>query len=139
MVSPVSRRFSLLGLATAATLLLGQVASTVHLVAVEHQSCPEHGELIHARGQVPRSAPDQARTAVAPDQAPEGGAHAHDPCLATAQESAAPAGAGPPAGALRGDARRAPDVPPVRAARPPLPLLLVAPKTSPPASPPLAA
>jgi len=75
MVSAVSRRSSLLGLATAATLLLGQVASTVHLVTVEHQSCPEHGELIHARGPAPAPAADTARTGVAPDAAGDRDAH----------------------------------------------------------------
>ena len=48
MVFDVRRRSSLLGLLTGAALLLGQLAGVVHMAAVQHQRCLEHGELVHA-------------------------------------------------------------------------------------------
>jgi hypothetical protein len=35
-------------LLTTAALLAGQLSTLLHILVVEHQRCPEHGELVHA-------------------------------------------------------------------------------------------
>ena len=39
---------NIVGVLTAAALLAGQLSALVHVLVVDHQRCPEHGELVHA-------------------------------------------------------------------------------------------
>ena len=47
MVVSLHRRSSLLGLVVPLALLAGQLSTVAHSMLVEHQRCPEHGELVH--------------------------------------------------------------------------------------------
>jgi hypothetical protein len=67
--------------ALAAVALVGQLAGFAHLVLVRHVTCAEHGELIevgHERA-LAAAAPHAAGAAVA--SAATGEAHGHDHCL----------------------------------------------------------
>ena len=119
-------------------LLVGQVSTVAHSMAVAHDRCPEHGELVHraARSPVPNDAGDAmargARTAVVALTVIPG--HGHEHCISFwgRRELAGP----PPQPSVA----LAP--PPARAARPidapalgwQSALLSFAPKTSPPPS-----
>jgi hypothetical protein len=84
-------RSSLLGIVTAAALLVGQLSMVAHLLIVEHRQCPEHGELVdaapsHGDGDAPRhtDALDASET--------EGG-HSHSHCLCVVSRREAAIGA----------------------------------------------
>ena len=89
-----------LTLLTAVALLVGHLSSVAHLLLVEHQRCPEHGELIHTTRAPARPAsagPGHGVQAVAAaGNAVDG--HNDDHCLACATEN-------PTAGAARASAR----------------------------------
>lgn len=125
------RRSLFLGVIVPLALLAGQISTVAHSMAVEHQRCPEHGELMHrvAAGAAPLlSDAGPARLAAPASSA----GHGHEHCLSLAgrrEVIGAPARAAtaltpPPAAAGLPD--RAPG-PVARAAR-----LAFAPKTSPP-------
>jgi hypothetical protein len=120
--------------ALACLSLLGNVAGFAHLVLVQHVSC-EHGELVHlgpARSALaPQVGRDGDRTAI--DAAGATEAHGHDHCLlaptrreqlGVRREPASPTLAPRPlaVGAFA-DATATP---------PPIPILVLAPKNSPP-------
>jgi hypothetical protein len=48
MVLRLRRRMNMVGVLTTAALLAGQLSTLLHILVVEHQRCPEHGELVHA-------------------------------------------------------------------------------------------
>jgi hypothetical protein len=139
MVGWLHRRSLLLGLIVPLALLAGQLSAVVHSMVVQHQRCPEHGELVH-RVQTPGRAeslpPSDARhhsMAVVAAQA-VADPHDDDHCLSlvgrretTGPSARASADLGfPPRNALTvaaADASRE------RGAQ----LLRLAPKTSPPA------
>ncbi len=121
-----------LTLLTAAALLVGHLSSVAHLLLVEHQRCPEHGELIHTRApsRLARAANHGAQAVVTAASSVD--SHNDDHCLGSAAKNLT-------AGTARADARAlillfpgkallARD--PVTASRPYL--LGLAPKTSPP-------
>jgi hypothetical protein len=126
------RRSSFLGLIVPLMLLAGQLSVVVHAMAVEHQRCPEHGELIHrvspATSPVLPDAGHQSLTSLISTER-----HGHDHCVSLIGRRD---GAGPPPrpstdlapatehGALAWAARLCGDD---RGAR-----LSLAPKTSPP-------
>jgi len=124
----VLRRSSLRFL-TALALLVGHVSGVAHLLLVEHERCPEHGELVHAHAR-PQSRPSLAAGAVmAPP--PQIAADGDDHCLACASQSQS-AGAARPVGR---PALLLVRMPPVAAREANVPrryLLSLAPKTSPP-------
>jgi len=113
--------------------LCAQLFGVAHLAQVRHATCDEHGELVEL-GDQPAATPAPPQQSARIDGAAAGeGAHGHDHCVAAAQRHQR---------VLRGD-----DANPTLAARrtavksgfardltptPALPLLRVAPKTSPP-------
>jgi hypothetical protein len=131
------RRQALLG--TAIVCLLGQASAFAHLALVQHATCPEHDDaLVHAGATQVDAARAPAdlvagRRVVAPAPA-TGSEHEDDHCLMVAfrrGDLAAPdREAGP---ALAAGADRLSPPAQAQASRPgPVPLLLLAPKSSPP-------
>ncbi len=121
------------GAALALTLLfaVGQLAGFAHLVLVPHVTCPEHGELMHAE-----AAPAAPTLAGGPARAwlnRGARAHGHDHCLAfSSRREDVLAAAGPAAPEVQAPAPHS--APPARTPfAPPLALLRLAPKGSPPA------
>jgi hypothetical protein len=53
---------NMVGVLTTAVLLAGQLSTLLHVLVVEHQRCPEHGELVHAPF---RHSPPRAQAALA--------------------------------------------------------------------------
>jgi len=122
-------------LALALLCLAGQAFTLLHLVLVRHVTCPEHGELIHPSELRRGEAADRYQPgATAIDVAAAPTAHRHDHCPATSlrRERAAVAR---PGHSIRADGACAAAVP-TRHDIPPatqVSLLLLAPKSSPPA------
>jgi len=127
-------------LGLAALCLLAQLSGLVHLAFVAHVPCAEHGELVEAGAPtsalpLQRAADDGAAVAAEPSPA-DLPAHSHDHCAVTALRRT-------PVCPLKsyghidlsGDPGRGVRVSrESRAARAVIPLLAVAPKSSPPAS-----
>ena len=119
-----------LGLALAVVCFGGQLSSIVHLALVRHATCLEHGEPIHADGATParRAGVDNAFEVAGGsprhghDHCPVSAATARGDLAAPSAAASIPAGPGPSEGPSRA-------IPLVR----PVPLLLLAPKSSPPA------
>ena len=128
-------------LATALVCLLGQGASLAHLALVQHASCPEHDALVHAAAPSSDAQLDADRgvhSAGNRISAPPVGSDGHDEdhCLVVAfrrRELASletePMGLAPISQARQLTAAAAGSLPPF-----PIPLLLLAPKSSPPAA-----
>lgn len=118
--------------------LVAQGSSFVHFFLIEHAVCPQHGELIHAdeAGHHPlhaSTAPDTGHTAAQPAAAEA--AHAHDHCAVVSDRRERWACL-----ASLGSVASPPEVEMLAAVRvrtsscvPAVPLLLLAPKSSPPA------
>ena len=130
MVFDVRRRSSLLGLLTAAALLLGQLAGVVHMAAVQHQRCLEHGELVHATLRAHR--PDGVGAGTTAMAAGDDEADRHEHCLAAGCGRQGPLAA-PSATARTTEPACLPPAPADRALALAAPPLGFAPKTSPPA------
>jgi hypothetical protein len=124
------RRPSLLGLLTAAVLLLGQAAGVVHMAAVQHQRCLEHGELVHAAVRPNRAdaLADRPTGMVAGDDE----ADRHEHCLAAGCSRQGPAASLSSSGQTI-DGARVHVLPSARDLAVTAPPLRFAPKTSPPA------
>ena len=113
-------------------VLAAQATSVLHAALAEHDTCPEHGELLEAAApRTPNSIPDREQAGIA---AVEGSApHHHEPCLVSL--SAQPRALCGGAEVLRVASER-----PLSAAKPsaagpvepPVAILRVAPKSSPP-------
>ena len=125
---PSNRLARLATLALALVCLAGQLTTAAHLALVQHTTC-EHGELVEAAppglaqaGDTGLSAPDEAAAAT----------HSHDHCVLNASRRD-----GPRFSRLLAPLAVSVLLPPsLRADLPPLPaiaLILVAPKSSPPA------
>ncbi len=130
MVLEVRRRSSLLGLLTAAVLLLGQAAGVVHMAAVQHQRCLEHGELVHAavRPNRAEALADRTTAMVAGDDETD----RHEHCLAAGCNRQGLAASRSSSGhTIDGGGPQA--APVLRAVAVTAPPLRFAPKTSPPA------
>jgi hypothetical protein len=138
-ISRLIRRQALLG--TAFVCLLGQASAFAHLALVRHTTCPEHEDaLVHTGGGNVDASAAQTRAGLTPARrvvAPPPGAadgHEDDHCLMAAfrrSDLAGPEHDGgqvlPTAAELHPPPAQAP------ARRPgPVPLLLLAPKSSPP-------
>lgn len=119
----------------AGLLLVAQLASLAHLAAVPHARCAEHDELVELDGAVgPVAAREVSAGSSLAAAAPSSTVHGHEHCLFGPQQRAralgegcfatsiAPANSGPPA-AASDSGHTAPQVA----------LLLLAPKSSPPA------
>ena len=138
MVAELHRRSHLLGLIAPLALLAGQLSGVVHSMVVEHQRCPEHGELVHrvqtaGRGPAAPDARQHSPAAVAAEAIAD--RHDDDHCLSLTgrRERTGPsARASADLGPAPRDARLA--VAPSDASRGRGAWLLrLAPKTSPPA------
>jgi hypothetical protein len=115
---PPSQALCWLSIAVAVVCLGGQLASFAHLALVEHVRCSQHGELVHRN----------AGSGDAPDS------DSHDHCVLAAHRSAVfsvehGAVQVAPASAIVVEAPGARSESPA----PPIPLVLLAPKQSPPA------
>jgi hypothetical protein len=130
MVLRLRRRSSAIGWLAALALLAGQLSSVVHLLVVQHQRCPQHGELVHAAEGTPLASSPRVGdgAALGPAESPEG--HGHDHCLYLIHrpEVMAPPGAG----ALVTVLADAPFLDKIVARPASFPLFRLAPKTSPP-------
>ena len=77
------RRRSIISLAVAFALLGAHASTTLHLLLVEHEICPEHGEIVEGSGR--QASPSPVRPSSTPHLALESTAqpepHAHDQCL----------------------------------------------------------
>ncbi len=121
--------------ATSALLLSAQLLTLGHLLIVRHTICPEHGEAIHSGVPSEASPPRPIRTTS--DSALDSGAlpaeHVHDHCLARANTrerfALLPALDLRPGSLLPA---ATPPSPSVLAVAPAVPVLLLAPKNSPP-------
>jgi hypothetical protein len=131
MVKALHRRPLFLGAIVPLALLAGQLSTVAHSMAVEHQRCPEHGEMMHrvAVGPAPLlsdAGPERtAATAAIAD-------HGHEHCVSLAGRREI---VGPPARATAAIATPPADAVPFDRARDPGArgrLLGLAPKTSPP-------
>ena len=131
MVNTLHRRPFFLGAIVPLALLAGQLSTIAHSMAVEHQRCPEHGELMHrvAVGPAPLlSDPGPGRLAAPASIAN----HGHEHCLSLAGRREV---VGPPARATAALATPPEDSVPFDRARGSGArgrLLDLAPKTSPP-------
>lgn len=121
-----------LGLALALVCFGGQLSSVVHMITVRHSTCTEHGELIDSDGATPAR---RASADTAFEVADASARHSHDHCPVSAATPRGNLGVAPVAAASTPAAPR-PSAGPARRAIPlprPVPLLLLAPKSSPPA------
>jgi hypothetical protein len=123
------RRFGVLTLLVA--FVAAQLVGFAHLSAERHEVCDEHGELVHADG---HAVVDPAPTPGSPALAPQVAGEHHEHCglLPFVRETARPHVAvadvvGPASRAVRGL------VPHIGGVERSIPLLLQAPKQSPPA------
>jgi hypothetical protein len=118
----------------ATVALAGQVTSFAHLVLVRHVTCAEHGEFVevgkqHAAAKTPRPAPPTAVIAV---EMPAG-EHGHDHCLlAPMRRDRVVAGTPGSFDSLHVDAYGTIGVVAAGEVAPPIALVLLAPKNSPP-------
>jgi hypothetical protein len=124
-------------LALALGCLTGQLSGLAHWLVVPHETCPEHGELVHgdaAPAELERPSGARAETPLLRAAKSPAGAHGHDHCIvsllrhatAPASRPYVPAHVEPP----RVAARLAHEDAPLAL----VPLFLIAPKNSPPAS-----
>ena len=114
----------------AAVVLLCQATAWVHAAATPHVTCSEHGESVHlavAHASLPAR---PGVTIVAPSTEPD--AHAHEHCGLQGQRTTQ---AGSPARDWSIATFAPAPLPAVEDERPPLRLLRLAPKTSPPRAP----
>jgi hypothetical protein len=109
--------------------LAAQAVGLLHVLVVRHATCPSHGELVHgAAVSAPRAADDTV-------QAPVTAEAADDHCLVVANRRRDLTALFPVLASLPAPEMQPPALPPAAAGEPrALPLLIVAPKTSPPAS-----
>ena len=125
-----------IALAVAGLCLGGQLASFAHLLAVRHVTCPEHGEIIHRDAVASRSSSWRDRAAEHSSLHASRSAAArdgHDACLVWAhrheradiQRAGASVRVEASTNAVERNVRAVPALP--------APLLLLAPKSSPPA------
>jgi len=118
---------------------LGYLASITHMAFVAHSACAEHGELVHVQSGAQHADPTEGsasrvseRDTVASDE--------HDHCAAAATKPAQARASQPPVSVavLDSEPLKVEVVPlagsaPRLALAPPIPLLLLSPKSSPPA------
>jgi hypothetical protein len=109
--------------------LAAQALGLLHVLVVRHATCPSHGEMVHgAAAAAPRAADDTV-------QAPVAAEAADDHCLAVANRRRDLAAFFPVPDLLPAPEVQPPALAPAAAGEPrALPLLSLAPKTSPPAS-----
>jgi hypothetical protein len=125
------RRFA--ALALCGLLLAGLLGAHVHRLAAVHAVCSKHGELIHVETGAAALGQSPAATAFASGDTVEfQGAHGCAALLLLATALVGPAPAAPTL-TLRAEPDRRPARAPIAAPRP-VPLLLQAPKLSPPAA-----
>ena len=126
------RALGVLGMATAALLIAGQLAAVGHYVFVAHYLCSEHATMHHGHG--PRLAPEASAPGPSSVRAVIETEHGvHDTCAFPARERQAletPAAGSAPTPAALGRAATA--IARHDAVLPPVPLLSQAPKQSPP-------
>jgi hypothetical protein len=109
--------------------LAAQAVGLLHVLVVRHATCPSHGELVHGAAVATSRAPDDTV------QAPAAGEDVDDHCLVLANRRRDLALLTPVLEALPAPEVHPRALPPVTAAAlVALPLLRLAPKTSPPAS-----
>ncbi|HEX3694041.1 MAG TPA: hypothetical protein VH374_01530 [Polyangia bacterium] len=79
----LGRRRSIISLAVAVALLGAHASTALHLLLIEHEICPEHGEIVEGSSRQP--SPSPLRPSSTPHLALESTAqpapHAHDQCL----------------------------------------------------------
>ncbi len=113
-------------------LVAGQLSLFAHLVAVQHVTCPEHGELIHVEDAQILALTPGARPEVRQAQVPAN--HDHDHCLLVAsRRNDFLSHLAVQTFEVCSNRLVVAGVPPGRAARTGVALLLLAPKGSPPA------
>jgi hypothetical protein len=131
MVGGLHRRSFLLGVIVPLALLAGQLSTVVHSMAVEHERCLEHGELVH-RVKAPSSArANAARASLGAMAASDG--HGDDHCLSLASRRETLRAPDRPTAALVARPVASLSVPAARVLVENGALLRFAPKTSPPA------
>ena len=127
---------NVLSLALAATFLAAQLLSFSHLLLVQHVTCPEHGELIHIEEAPPVGVQDLsvAQTAV-PEvrRAAVAAGHDHEHCLLIASRRNAVVGQPPEQVPAVGSVALLIAGVPRSPSETSVELLLLAPKSSPPA------
>jgi hypothetical protein len=126
---------NIVGVLTAAALLAGQLSTLLHILVVDHQRCPEHGELVHAslrRAPAPANDPlVVGRVSVVAPGETNGDDQGDDHCLSLAHRRDAWVGAAAPEIPFVVPTAAATTLPPADAA-PLTRLWMLAPKTSPP-------
>lgn len=121
-------------LALVCAFLLAQLAGFVHLALERHAVCAEHGELLHVADSASSSAAagHQERTGPSLADGSSGDAHAHCDVLPAVQPKQSVA-TGAPARSIEPLASAWNRAAPLAVAHAAVPLLLLAPKQSPPA------